>query len=148
MVGYWKRPEATAQTLIDGWVHTGDAGYLDEEGYLFVCDRVKDMIICAGEKIFGAEVESVLSGHPAVLEAAVIGVPDDRWGEQVKAVVVLRPGMKATFAELAAHCRKHLADFKVPRSVDFTSALPRTPSGKIQKAVLREPYWKGRERRV
>jgi long-chain acyl-CoA synthetase len=148
MVGYWKNPEATAQTLIDGWIHTGDAGHIDDEGYVFVSDRIKDMIICAGENIYPAEVESVLASHPAVLEAAVIGVPDERWGELVKAVVVLRPGMSAPSAELLAHCRRDLADFKVPRSVDFTDALPRTPSGKVRKHILRKPYWEGRDRQV
>jgi acyl-CoA synthetase (AMP-forming)/AMP-acid ligase II len=148
MLGYWRRPEATAATLRDGFVHTGDAGYLDAEGYVFVCDRIKDMICSAGENVYPAEIESVLCAHPAVAEAAVIGVPDDRWGELVKAIVVLRTGAVATPAELLAHARRSLADFKVPRSVDFASTLPRTPSGKIQKHVLREPYWAGRSRRV
>lgn len=148
MLGYWNRPEATEETLIDGWVHTGDAGYLDENGYLFVCDRVKDMIIYAGENIYPAEIESVLCGHPAVAEAAVIGVPDDKWGELVKAIVVLKPGAEATSPQIIAHVRRHIADFKVPRSVDFVDSLPRTPSGKIQKAKLRAPYWEGRERKV
>ncbi len=148
MLGYWRRPEATAATLRDGWVHTGDAGYLDAEGFVFVCDRIKDMICSAGENVYPAEIESVLCAHPAVAEAAVIGVPDDRWGELVKAIVVLRAGAVATPAELLAHARRCLADFKVPRSVDFASTLPRTPSGKLQKHVLREPYWVGRSRRV
>lgn len=148
MLGYWRRPEATAATLRDGWVHTGDAGYLDAEGYVFVCDRIKDMICSAGENVYPAEIESVLCGHPAVAEAAVIGVPDDRWGELVRAIVVLRAGAVATPAELLAHVRRSLADFKVPRSVDFADTLPRTPSGKIQKHVLREPHWAGRSRRV
>jgi long-chain acyl-CoA synthetase len=148
MLGYWKRPEATADTLRDGWVHTGDAGYLDEDGYVYVSDRIKDMIISAGENIYPAEIESVLSGHPAVAEAAVIGVPDERWGELVKALVALAPGARARAGELIAHCRGQVADFKVPRSVDFVDALPRTPSGKIQKHLLREPYWKDRDRGV
>ncbi len=148
MVGYWKNPEATADTLVDGWVHTGDAGFLDEDGYVFVNDRLKDMIIYAGENVYPAEIESVLCGHPAVAEAAVIGVPDERWGEQVKAIVVLRPGESATARQILAHARTDLAAFKVPKSVDFLDALPRTPSGKIQKHVLREPYWEGRDRQV
>lgn len=148
MVGYWNRPEATASTLIDGWVHTGDAGYLDARGYVFVCDRKKDMIIYAGENVYPAEIESVLCDHPAVLEAAVIGVPDDRWGELVKAIVVLKPDQKAKGPHLIAHCRGQLADFKVPKSVTFIDSLPRTPSGKIKKAELRKPYWEGRDRQV
>ncbi len=151
MVGYWNRPDATAETLVDGWIHTGDAGFLDEDGYVYVHDRVKDMIIYAGENIYPAEVESVLCGHPGVSEAAVIGIPDDRWGELVKAIVVRHtcegtPPVRTR--ELLAHARGQLADFKVPQSVDFVEALPRTPSGKIQKAVLRAPYWEGRERQV
>ncbi len=148
MLGYWKRPDATAETLRDGWVHTGDAGFLDEEGFLFVSDRVKDMICTAGENVYPAEIESVLCGHPAVAEAAVIGIPDERWGEQVKALLVLKPGAKATARELLAFARPQLADFKLPRSFDFVDALPRTPSGKIQKSKLRAPYWEGRERSV
>jgi len=148
MVGYWKRPEATASTLIDGWIHTGDAGHVDHEGFVFVSDRVKDMIIYAGENIYPAEVESAISGHPAVAETAVIGVPDDRWGELVKAIVVLKPDCEASAAAIIAHTRTQLADFKVPRSVDFVPSLPRTPSGKVRKGELREPYWRGRERQV
>jgi acyl-CoA synthetase (AMP-forming)/AMP-acid ligase II len=148
MQGYWQRPDATAATLRDGYVHTGDAGFLDEEGYVHVCDRLKDMICSAGENVYPAEIESVLCSHPAVAEAAVIGVPDDRWGELCKAIVVLRVGAAATAGEILAHVRGKVADFKVPRSVDFVAALPRTPSGKIQKHVLREPYWVGRGRRV
>ena len=148
MLGYWKRPEATAETLRDGWIWTGDGGYLDERGYVYVHDRLKDMILYAGENVYPAEIESVLCAHPAVLEAAVIGVPDERWGELVKAICVLRDGRSATPAQLLAHCRGKLADFKLPRSVDFTDRLPRTPSGKIKKAELRAPYWQGRERQV
>lgn len=148
MVGYWNLPEATAKTLVDGWIHTGDAGFLDEDGYVYVHDRVKDMIIYAGENIYPAEVESALQGHEAVAEVAVIGVPDERWGELVKAIVVLRPGKAAKPLELIRHCREEIAEFKVPKSVDFVDALPRTPSGKIQKAKLRKPYWEGRARQV
>jgi len=148
MVGYWNQPAATAKTLIDGWVHTGDAGFLDEAGYVYVHDRIKDMVLYAGENVYPAEIESVLCAHPAVREAAVIGVPDERWGELVKAVVVLHEGANLRARELIAFARTSLADFKVPKSVDFVDALPRTPSGKIKKAVLREPYWAGRERQV
>jgi long-chain acyl-CoA synthetase len=148
MLGYHNRPEATAATLRDGWVHTGDAGHVDAEGYVFVSDRKKDMICSAGENVFPAEVESVLSGHPAVAEIGVIGVPDDRWGEVVHAVVVPRPGQTVTLAELLAFARGRLADFKLPRALSVADALPRTPSGKIKKAELRAPFWQGRERGV
>lgn len=148
MLGYWNRPEATASTLRDGWVHTGDAGHLDAEGYVFVSDRIKDMILYAGENVYPAEIESVLCEHPAVLEAAVIGVPDDRWGELVTAIVVRRDGHALEESELRSHCADRLADFKVPRSVVWSRGLPRTPSGKIKKAELRRPYWDGRERGV
>ena len=141
MIGYWNLPEATAATLRDGWIHTGDAGYLDEDGYVYIHDRVKDMIIYAGENIYPAEIESVLCGHPAVAEAAVIGIPDERWGEAVQAIVVLKEGASARPAQILGHVRRELADFKVPKSVAFADALPRTPSGKIKKAELRAPYW-------
>jgi acyl-CoA synthetase (AMP-forming)/AMP-acid ligase II len=148
MLEYWRQPEASARTLQGGWVHTGDAGWIDEQGYVYVCDRVKDMIISAGENIYPAEIESVLAGHPAVAEVAVIGIPDERWGEQVKALVVLRAGQRATQRELITWAQPQLADFKLPRSVDFIAELPKTSSGKIKKAELREPHWRGRERRV
>lgn len=151
MLGYWKRADATAQTLRDGYVHTGDAGYLDEEGFVHVCDRIKDMICSAGENLYPAEIEGALCSHPGVAEAAVIGVPDDRWGEIAKAIVVLRPEFEAgpsIAAEILLAARAQLADFKVPRSVDFQASLPRTPSGKIQKHILRDPFWAGRSRRV
>jgi acyl-CoA synthetase (AMP-forming)/AMP-acid ligase II len=148
MIGYWNLDAATAEALRDGWIHSGDAGFLDEDGYLFIQDRVKDMIIYAGENIYPAEIESVLHEHPAVAEVAVIGVPDARWGEVVKAVVVPRPGASATAAEIIAFARERIAEFKLPKSVDFVAALPRTPSGKVKKAELRAPYWKGRDRMV
>ena len=152
MVGYWKRPEETASTLMrDGWLRTGDAGYLDDDGYLYIHDRVKDMIVTGGENVYPAEIESVLMAHPAVADAAVIGVPDDRWGETVKAVVVRAPGDEGdalTEATLVTFCRERLAHYKCPTSVDWVAALPRNPSGKILKRELREPYWAGRDRRV
>jgi len=148
MIGYWNLDEATAETLRDGWIHTGDAGFLDEDGYLFIQDRLKDMIIYAGENIYPAEIEGVLHEHPAVAEAAVIGVPDSRWGETVKAIVVLKPGASATAAEILELARGRIADFKVPKSVDFAPSLPRTPSGKVKKGELRAAYWSGRERMV
>jgi len=149
MAGYWKNEEATRETLdADGWLRTGDAGYLDEDGYLYIYDRVKDMIISGAENIYPAEVESAMFGHPAIADVAIIGVPDDRWGEAVKAVVVLKPGQEANEAELLAFTRSRIAAFKVPKSVNFVDALPRNPSGKVLKRTLREPYWAGKDRNV
>ncbi len=148
MKGYWNMPEATAETLRDGWIHTGDAGTLDAEGYLYIQDRVKDMIVSGGENIYPRTVEEVLFRHPAIADAAVIGVPDQQWGETVKAVVVLREGQSATEAEIIEFARGQLGHFQCPRSVDFVSALPRNPSGKVLKRELREPYWRGHTRRV
>jgi long-chain acyl-CoA synthetase len=149
MAGYWRLDEATAATIdADGWLRTGDAGYLDEDGYLFIHDRVKDMIISGAENIYPAEVESAVYGHPAVAEVAVIGVPDDKWGEAVKAVVALKPGMSADPDDIIAFARIRIAAFKAPKSIDFIDALPRNASGKILRRELREPYWAGRERRV
>ena len=148
MVGYWKLPEATAKTLIDGWIHTGDAGYIDEEGYLFICDRIKDMICYAGENVYPAEVENVLHEHPAVAEVGVIGVPDLDFGESIKALIVLKPQMDAKALEVINFVRGKIADFKLPRSIEFVESLPRTPSGKIQKGKLREKYWQDYQRRV
>jgi fatty-acyl-CoA synthase len=148
MKGYWNRPEETAKTIRDGWLYTGDAGYMDADGYVFIHDRVKDMIISGGENVYPAEVESALAEHPAIAEVAVIGVPDDKWGETVKAVVVLRPGKELTDADLISWSRTRIAGFKAPTSVDFTSVLPRNASGKILKKDLRAPYWAGRTRQV
>jgi acyl-CoA synthetase (AMP-forming)/AMP-acid ligase II len=148
MIGYWKRDDATSSTLVDGWLHTGDAGYLDEDGFVYICDRVKEMIIYAGENVYPAEVENALCDHPAVAEAAVFGLPDERWGELIKAVVVLRPGAEATPSQILQHLRGRIADFKVPHSVSFADSLPRTSSGKVQKRKLREPYWEGTNRRI
>jgi len=154
MRGYWRNPEATAEAYPEGrgedgrgWLRTGDAGYL-KDGYLFIHDRVKDMIVSGGENIYPAEIENVLMGHPAVADVAVIGVPSERWGETVKAIVVDVPGSGASDEELIAYCRERLAHYKCPTSVDRIAVLPRNPSGKILKTELREPYWKGRERRV
>jgi len=147
--GYWGKPDETARTLgADGWLRTGDAGFLDENGYLFLTDRVKDMIISGGENVYPAEVENALSDHPAITDVAVIGVPDDRWGETVKAIVVPKTSMDVRPEEIIAFARQRLAHYKCPTSVDFAESLPRNPSGKLLKRELREPYWKGRERRI
>jgi long-chain acyl-CoA synthetase len=149
MKGYWKLPEETAKTLLpEGWLRTGDAGYLDEDGYLFIHDRVKDMVVSGGENIYPAEIENVLMGHPAVADVAVIGVPHERWGETPKALVVRAPGVEASEQDLIDYSRQHLAKYKCPTSVDWVDALPRNPSGKVLKKELRAPYWEGRERFV
>ena len=148
MKSYWQKPDATAETVIDGWYHTGDAACLDEQGYLFIKDRVKDMIITGGENVYPAEVENALHSHPDVLDVAVIGVPDAKWGEAIKAVVVLAPGAEATADDIIAYARTRIAGFKAPKSIDFIDALPRNPSGKILRRELRVPYWSGRERQV
>ncbi len=149
MKGYWNMPEATADTIdADGWLRTGDAGYLDEDGYLYIHDRVKDMIISGGENIYPAEVENVVYSHPKVADVAVIGVPDEKWGEAVKACVVVKEGESLDEAELIAFAREHIAGYKCPKSVDFIPALPRNPSGKILRRELREPYWEGKDRAV
>ncbi|MCW2861297.1 MAG: AMP-dependent synthetase and ligase [Actinoallomurus sp.] len=147
MLGYWSLEQATRDTLLpDGWLRTGDIGYLDEDGYLFIHDRVKDMIISGGENIYPAEVENVLMGHPAVADCAVIGVPDEKWGETPKAIVVLDG--EVTGRELIDYCRSRLAHFKCPTSVEPTDAIPRNPTGKVLKRQLREPYWTGESREV
>jgi long-chain acyl-CoA synthetase len=149
MKGYWNRPEATAQAIDgDGWFHSGDAGYLDADGYLYIHDRLKDMIISGAENVYPAEVENVLMAHDAVADAAVIGVPDERWGETVKAVLVRAAGASADDADIIAFCQTRLGRFKCPTSIDWVEVLPRNPSGKILKRELREPYWVGRERAV
>ncbi|MGH8249885.1 MAG: class I adenylate-forming enzyme family protein [Steroidobacteraceae bacterium] len=148
MQGYWNKPAETAAALKDGWLHTGDAGRLDADGYLYVCDRIKDMIISGGENIYPREVENVLFEHPAVADAAVIGVPDAQYGETVMAVVVRRTGMELSADEVVAHCRRQLGGYKLPRRVKFAASLPRNPSGKVLKNELRAPYWHGRSRNV
>ena len=149
MKGYWNRPEATAETIdADGWLRTGDAGSLDEDGYLYIQDRLKDMIISGGENVYPAEVENALYANPKVADVAVIGVPDEKWGEAVKACVVVKPGEELTEAELIADARTRIAGYKCPKSIDFIDALPRNPSGKILRKDLRAPYWEGRDRAV
>jgi acyl-CoA synthetase (AMP-forming)/AMP-acid ligase II len=146
--GYWKRPDATAEVLKDGWYATGDMGYLDENGYIYLVDRKKDMIISGGENIYPAEVESAISAHPDVVRAAVIGVPSEKWGEEVKAVVILRPGAALGAAELIGFLRPRLAGYKLPKSVDFVAELPQTAVGKLAKQVLRDRYWPKQGRRI
>lgn len=149
MKGYWNRPDATKEAVdADGWFRTGDAGYFDAEGFVFIHDRVKDMIVSGGENIYPAEVENALFGHPAIADAAVVGVPDDKWGEAVKAIVVLEPGQEAKPEDIIAWAKTQIASYKVPKSIDFIEALPRNPSGKILRRELRAPYWEGRERQV
>ncbi len=149
MKGYWKRPEATAEAVCpQGWFSSGDAGYFDDEGYLYIYDRVKDMIVSGGENVYPAEVENALFSHPAVADAAVVGVPDDKWGEAVKGIVVLKPGAAATAEEIIAHVRTLIAGYKAPKTVDLVETLPRNPSGKVLRRELRAPFWAGRERLV
>ncbi|MBC3191283.1 long-chain fatty acid--CoA ligase [Pseudonocardia sp. C8] len=148
MLGYWDRPEETATALRGGWMHTGDGGYLDEEGYLFVVDRIKDMIVSGGENVYSAEVENALARHPAVASCAVIGVPDEQWGERVHAVVVTAPDASVTPDELRSHCRELIAGYKCPRSVEFVDALPMSGAGKILKRELRAAHWGGADRNV
>ena len=148
MTGYYRNPEATAAVLVDGWVHTGDVGHFDDRGYLHIVDRKKDMIISGGFNVYSSEVEQALAAHPAVHEAAVIGVPDDDWGEAVRAVVVKRPATAVTTAELIAWCKQRLGSVKSPKAIDFVDELPRSQRGKILKRVLRDPHWAGRDRQV
>jgi acyl-CoA synthetase (AMP-forming)/AMP-acid ligase II len=148
MRGYWNLPEASAEALRGGWMHTGDAGILDDEGFLFIQDRVKDMIVSGGENVYPREVEDVLFQHPDVADVAVIGVPDERFGEAVKAIVVRKPGASAGAEALLEFCKGRLGGYKRPKSVDFVDVLPRNPSGKVLKKELREKYWAGHARRV
>ncbi len=149
MKGYWNNPEATRATILaGGWLRTGDAAYMDVDGFVYVHDRVKDMIITGGENVFPAEVENALFSHLAIADAAVIGVPDPHWGEAVKAFAVLRPGHETTPAEIIAHARGRIAGFKVPKSIEFVEALPRNAAGKLLRRTLRAPYWEGRDRRI
>lgn len=148
MKGYWNRPEENRAVLRDGWFHTGDVGHIDEDGYVYLHDRKRDMIITGGENVYPAEVENALYSHPGVAEAVVFGVPDEKWGEAVKAAVVLKPGHRSSEAEILTQLKDLLAVFKVPKSIDFLDSLPRNPTGKVLRRVLREPYWQGQERQV
>ena len=148
MQGYWNKPEQTAAALRNGWMHTGDGAYMDEDGFIFIADRLKDMIISGGENIYSAEVENALAQHPSIAACAVIGIPSEQWGESVHAVVVRKPGQDPTPEALIAHCKSLIAGYKCPRSIDFVEALPLSGAGKVLKTALREPFWKGRTRNV
>ncbi len=148
MIGYWQAPELTQETIKDGWIHTRDMGYMDEQGYLYLVDRKSDMIITGGFNVYPREVEEILYQHPAVMEAAVVGVPDDIWGEAIKAFVVLRSGHSATEEELISFCKERLASYKKPKSVKFVDSLPKSPVGKVVRRILKEPYWTGKDRQI
>jgi acyl-CoA synthetase (AMP-forming)/AMP-acid ligase II len=148
MQGYYKDPELTAETIKNGWIHSSDMAKVDDEGYIYIVDRKKDMIISGGFNVYPSEVENVLYTHPAVFEACVVAVPDEKWGEAIKAVVVLKPGVQVTAEALIEHCGQSLSSFKKPRSVDFVKELPKNPNGKIAKRLVKDFYWAGKERRV
>ena len=149
MTGYWNKPEETAVSLRNGWIHTGDAGYLDEEGFLFLVDRVKDMIVSGGENVYSAEVENAIGNHPAVAQSVVIGIPSDQWGEQVHAEVILKEGMSATPEDIIAKTKEYIAGYKCPRSVSFrTDPFPLSGAGKLLKRDVRAPYWEGKDRQI
>ena len=148
MVGYWHLPEATESSLVDGWMHTGDAAYMDDDGYVYIQDRIKDMIISGGENVYPAQVESAIYGHPAIAEVAVVGVPDETWGEAVKACVVPKAGAQIDEEDVIRWTKERLAGFKVPKTVDVIGEMPRNASGKILRRELRAPFWEGRERQV
>ena len=149
MKGYWNNPEATRQVFLDGgWLRTGDAGYFDEDDFLYIHDRIKDMIVSGAENVYPAEVENALMYHPAIADVAVIGVPDERWGEAVKAVIVLKPRQEVTQDDIIAFARGRIAGYKLPKSIDFVATLPRNASGKLLRRELRAPYWVGRVRLV
>jgi long-chain acyl-CoA synthetase len=149
MQGYWRQPELTQRTLRDGWLHSGDVGYLDEDGYLFIVDRKKDMVVSGGENVYSIEVEDAIHRHPAVAQCAVIGIPHETWGEAVHAVVVLRPGHSLDATAVIEQCRLHIAGFKCPRSVELRAdPLPLSGVNKVNKSLLRAPHWQGRERGV
>jgi acyl-CoA synthetase (AMP-forming)/AMP-acid ligase II len=149
MLGYWNRPDITDETLRDGWVHTGDAGYMDDDGFVFLMDRVKDMIISGGENVYSAEVENALSQHPAVATSAVIGIPSEQWGEAVHAIVILNPGAVVSQQDLQDHCHSLIAGYKCPRSIEFrTDPFPLSGANKVLKTELRKPFWQGRDRQI
>jgi acyl-CoA synthetase (AMP-forming)/AMP-acid ligase II len=148
MLGYWNKPGETAEALRGGWMHTGDAGYMDDDGYVYLVDRLKDMIVSGGENVYSTEVENAIGSHPAVAACAVIGVPDSRWGERVHAVIVPRPGHTTAAEEIREHCKTLIAPYKAPRSCEFVDSLPIAPTGKVLKRELRKPYWEEVERHV
>jgi long-chain acyl-CoA synthetase len=148
MLGYWKKPEATAEALRGGWMHTGDGGYMDDDGFIYICDRLKDMVVSGGENVYCGEVEAAIATHPAVVQSAVIGIPCAKWGETVHAVIILKPGFNATSEEIIEHCRELIARYKVPRSVEFRESLPLTSVGKVLKTELRKPFWENQQRGI
>jgi long-chain acyl-CoA synthetase len=149
MMGYWERPEETARAVVDGWMHTGDGGYMDEDGYVYIVDRIKDMIVSGGENVYSAEVENCIAQHPAVAQCAVIGIPSERWGEEVHAVVMRKPGADVMPEDIIAFCKERIAGYKCPRSVKIQDEpLPLSGAGKILKRDLRAPYWEGKKRAV
>ena len=148
MMGYWKNPELTAQTLRGGWFHTGDMGMIDEDGYVYLMDRKADMIITGGENVYPKETEDVLYAHPAIKECAVVAAPDDRWGERVQAVVVLKAGQIVAEEEHIKHCKSKLAGYKCPKKIEFWDELPKTPIGKILRRDVKKHFWKDRDRSI
>jgi len=149
MTGYWNKPEETAKALKDGWVYTGDAGYFDEEGYLYIVDRVKDMVVTGGENVFTTEVENAVMSHEAVQDVAVIGVPHEEWGEAVHAIVILRDGATVAEQDLISHCREQIAGYKLPKGITFRDEpLPLSGAGKVLKTELRKPFWEGQDRQI
>jgi acyl-CoA synthetase (AMP-forming)/AMP-acid ligase II len=148
MLGYWDKAEETRKALRHGWMHTGDAGRMDDDGFVFVVDRIKDMIVTGGENVYSTEVEQALAQHPAVATCAVIGVPDDGWGERVHAVVVLKPGAHASTDAIREHCKSLIAAYKAPRSIEIVDTLPVSGAGKVLKTRLREMHWAGHDRQV
>ena len=148
MKGYWNRDKANAQSIVDGWFYTGDAGYFDNDGFLFIYDRGKDMIISGGENIYPAEVENALMSHPDIIDAAVVGIPDDKWGETVKGFVILNEESTISETEIIESTKEKIASYKCPTSINFISEMPRNPSGKILRRELRAPYWDKEGRNV
>ena len=152
MLGYWGKPELTKDVIVDGWLHTGDGGYIDDQGRLYIVDRVKDMVISGGENVYSSEVETIVSQYPGIAQCAVIGIPSDEWGESVHAVLVSSPDSgtpsSLTVSDLRKFCKQHIAGYKCPRSFEFMDSLPISAAGKILKTQLRKPYWKNSEKQV
>jgi acyl-CoA synthetase (AMP-forming)/AMP-acid ligase II len=148
MKSYWNRPEATEESIVDGWFYSGDAGYFDEEGFIYIHDRVKDMIVSGGENIYPAEVENALMSHDDILDAAVVGIPDDNWGESVKGFVVLKEGVELKEDDIISYVRTQIAGYKCPKSINYLNELPRNPSGKILRREIRAPFWEGKDRNI